>query len=331
MSNTTINLPAYLTRIQLPSQPLPLPTLSTLCTICQQHNRHIPFENIDVVLQRHIHIDLPTIEEKLINNHRGGYCFEQNSLLQAVLLQLGFQSVRRCLCRVCSSMPETPYTHVALVITTSVDDGNDGNDGNDVLQQQWLVDVAFGGKQSVHPILLGSDEQEQQLSDGIFRTRNVGNGYTLVEKKALHRPADNTDNTSIDVKTWHSLYKLRVEETALDVDCQMGNFWTCKFPTSRFCTQFFISRRVPSSAATNNQGKKLQLDQVKVQLQDEFHYILNNSYVARSYDNDGISTDQEITITSKEQLIELVTNVFHIRLNNETDFLGLDRYLPEAM
>ena len=125
------------------------------------------------------------------------------------------------------------------------------------------MDVAFGGKQSIHPLRLDMNEETQTVSDGLFRTRAVDDGYTLIETK-------NSNNES----SWRSLYKFR-DETAESVDCEMGNFWTSNYPTSRFCTQFFISRRVGVEGVGVEGGR------------DEFHYILNNSYVATAKTGDA--------------------------------------------
>lgn len=234
---------------------------------------------------------MQSLESKIVLNKRGGYCFEQNTLLQAVLLQVGYSRVRRVLCRVRSgrdeTMPATANTHVALIVNLQ--------------DRKYIVDVAFGGKQSIHPLRLDMNEETQAVSDGLFRTRAVDDGYTLIETK-------NSNNEN----SWRSLYKFR-DETAESVDCEMGNFWTSNYPTSRFCTQFFISQRV---GVENGR--------------DEFHYILNNSYVARRYDGSGVGVDEERIIQSKEELVDLVRNVFNVQLSEEeegNDLKGIDRYL----
>ncbi|RLA03831.1 MAG: arylamine N-acetyltransferase, partial [Gammaproteobacteria bacterium] len=69
------------------------PTLETLNRLIAAHVRTIPFENLDILLGRPISVGLEAIEQKLVHDRRGGYCFEQNTLFQQVLLALGF-SVR---------------------------------------------------------------------------------------------------------------------------------------------------------------------------------------------------------------------------------------------
>lgn len=97
------------------------------------HNGAIPFENLDVLLPREIHLDDRTLEEKLINGRRGGYCFEQNGLLERVLRELGF-NVRSLLGRVVLANPSQmpPRTHRLLLVEV---------DG-----ERWIADVGFGGQ-----------------------------------------------------------------------------------------------------------------------------------------------------------------------------------------
>ena len=54
----------------------------------------VPFENLDVLLGRRISLKPDAIFRKLVTDRRGGYCFEQNSLLRDVLTTLGFKILR---------------------------------------------------------------------------------------------------------------------------------------------------------------------------------------------------------------------------------------------
>jgi N-hydroxyarylamine O-acetyltransferase len=65
-------------------------TLATLQGVQAAHATAIAFENLDPLLGRPVSLKLPTLARKLVDQRRGGYCFEQNTLLQAVLRQLGF-------------------------------------------------------------------------------------------------------------------------------------------------------------------------------------------------------------------------------------------------
>ena len=89
--------------------------IDTLRGLHLHHNCAIPFENIDVVLPREIHLDDGCLVDKLVTARRGGYCFEQNGLFERVLREVGF-TVRSVLGRVvlaplfspCRFLPKVP-------------------------------------------------------------------------------------------------------------------------------------------------------------------------------------------------------------------------------
>ncbi len=81
-------LSAYFTRLAWTGTPDV--SIDTLRELHSHHNSAIPFENLDVLLPREIHLDDRALEEKLITARRGGYCFEQNGLLQRALSEIGF-------------------------------------------------------------------------------------------------------------------------------------------------------------------------------------------------------------------------------------------------
>ena len=68
--------------------------MATLQAIQALHPAAIAFENLDPLLGRPVRLDLASIQQKLIGTRRGGYCFEQNTLLAAALEALGFKVTR---------------------------------------------------------------------------------------------------------------------------------------------------------------------------------------------------------------------------------------------
>src|SRR5690349_7302660 len=83
-----LNLDAYFARIGYSGSREP--TLAVLRTLQLQHVMAVPFENLDVLLGRRISIAPAAISRKIIEERRGGYCFEQNSLFRDVLSAMGF-------------------------------------------------------------------------------------------------------------------------------------------------------------------------------------------------------------------------------------------------
>src|SRR5262249_35987587 len=84
-----LDLDAYFERIGYAGERSP--TLATLQAIHLRHATIIPFENLTPLLHQPVRLDLASLQHNLVQSGRGGYCFEQNLLLLAVLRALGFQ------------------------------------------------------------------------------------------------------------------------------------------------------------------------------------------------------------------------------------------------
>uniref|UniRef100_A0A8B9HS11 arylamine N-acetyltransferase n=1 Tax=Astyanax mexicanus TaxID=7994 RepID=A0A8B9HS11_ASTMX len=64
--------------------------LDTLCTIHKLHVMTIPFENLSLHCGEKNTIDLKVIYEKIVCDHRGGWCCESNLLFSWVLKEMGY-------------------------------------------------------------------------------------------------------------------------------------------------------------------------------------------------------------------------------------------------
>ncbi|HEY5951932.1 MAG TPA: arylamine N-acetyltransferase, partial [Kofleriaceae bacterium] len=92
-------------------------THDVLAGLVDHHVRAIPFENLDVLLGDKPRLDLGSLERKLIDSRRGGYCYEHATLFAAVLTELGF-AVKTHSARVVMVTPRTaaPRTHMFLTV-----------------------------------------------------------------------------------------------------------------------------------------------------------------------------------------------------------------------
>jgi N-hydroxyarylamine O-acetyltransferase len=112
------------------------PTLDAgwLDTVQRNHLRHVPFEALDICpLQRPLSLETKVLYEKIVGQRRGGYCFELNGLLAAMLEDIGY-AVARHEARFVSASAEGRAVYDHLVLTVSVP-------GSD---RAWLVDVGAG-------------------------------------------------------------------------------------------------------------------------------------------------------------------------------------------
>jgi len=123
-----LDLDAYLARVGYPGDLAP--TGQTLTGLHRAHVAAIPFENVDIVLGRGTSVDLDSLQAKLVDRRRGGYCYEHGVLFAAVLERLGY-SVDRLLARIGDvHQRPRPRSHMCLHVRSDT--------------EQWLADVGFG-------------------------------------------------------------------------------------------------------------------------------------------------------------------------------------------
>jgi N-hydroxyarylamine O-acetyltransferase len=146
MASDGFDIDAYLTRLSY-SGPRE-PTLRVLASIVSAHAAAIPYEDIDVLLNRGIALDIGVLQQKLVQHKRGGYCFEQNTLLAAALETLGFR-ITRLGGRVIRGLPvstETVRGHKLLRV--------------DLPEGPYIADVGFGSLTSTGPLALRLEEPQ---------------------------------------------------------------------------------------------------------------------------------------------------------------------------
>src|SRR5215207_1273676 len=78
-----VNLPKYLERIQHGDSVVIDDTTLTALHVCHVH--HVPFENLDVRDKRLFDLNIESIYRKVVDNNRGGFCYELNLLFNELL------------------------------------------------------------------------------------------------------------------------------------------------------------------------------------------------------------------------------------------------------
>ena len=189
------------------------PDLETLHAIAGHHAAAIPFENLDILLGRPIRIQPAEIERQLVHERRGGYCFQQNSLLLLVLEALGY-TVAPLSARVRYQRPRDfipPRTHLFVRA--------------EVAGETWLVDAGVGGLSLTSAIRL--DTAVEQATPHEAR-RIVREGPRFFHQVKLG--AD-----------WADVCEFTLEEMPL-IDRELANWWTSTNPESKFRQNLMASR-----------------------------------------------------------------------------------------
>ena len=221
-----MNLDAYLRRIEY-SGALE-PSAPTLAALHLAHATHIPFENLDILLGKTIKLDVESLERKLIDGRRGGYCFEQNLLFSAVLEQLGF-AVTRLLARVRYRAPAVlPRTHMNLLV--AFPDG------------RWIADVGFGADGLLLPVPFGDGAESRQF---LWTYRVAADGDRWVMQ-------------SFRQGAWLDLYAFTLDPQE-PIDYEPANWYTSTHPNSRF-VQTLTAQRLGADARFALRNRELITD-----------------------------------------------------------------------
>src|SRR5688572_7610328 len=84
-----MNLAAYFERIGYTGTTEP--SLENLRKLQTASLFAVPFENLNLHMPREIILEENLLFNKIVNEKRGGYCFEQNGLFSAVLREMGYE------------------------------------------------------------------------------------------------------------------------------------------------------------------------------------------------------------------------------------------------
>ncbi|KIX79211.1 arylamine N-acetyltransferase family protein [Streptomyces sp. JL4002] len=216
-SGDQLDLDAYLARIGYGEEARPdrelRPDLATLYAVHRAHTAAITFESLDVLLGRPVALDLRSVEEKLVHGRRGGYCYEQNSLLAAALERIGFEvSGRGARNRTRGDAP-TAVTHAVLVVTV---------DG-----EPWLCDAGFGHQGPREPVPLGETGVEVRQGKWTYRVREEPDGILVL---CLRREG-----------AWRDLYAFSPQRYH-PVDYVVLNHYSSGHPLSSFVGRLVVQR-----------------------------------------------------------------------------------------
>jgi N-hydroxyarylamine O-acetyltransferase len=210
------DLDAYLDRIGLSGRP-------AFADVHRAHVCSIPFENLDP--QRGVPVSLEdgALQEKLVNQRRGGYCFEQNLLLGSALAALGAK-VRVRMGAAKGAI--RPRSHLLLRVHAE--------------GAVWHADGGFGAGTLLEPILFGPGDIHEQ----------AGWGFRVVE-----------DDEELVLQTddgagWSDLYGF-VPQAVPRVDLETSNWFTATHPRSPFVTGLNVAahRRDGSRISLSDWGE----------------------------------------------------------------------------
>lgn len=159
-----MNIDAYLDRINY-NGPRAV-NAKTLRDVQVAHLLSVPFENLSIHAGEPIVLSEDALFIKIVEQRRGGFCYECNGLFAGLLRALGFDVAMLAAGVAKNDGGFGPiFDHMALVVT---------------LDDRWLLDVGFGDS-FLEPLLLDSRSDHVQ-GTRTFRVVDAGDHLVLMRR-----------------------------------------------------------------------------------------------------------------------------------------------------
>jgi N-hydroxyarylamine O-acetyltransferase len=243
---------AYLLRICVEDHGLAADE-STLRLLQRQHLLNVPFENLDIHWRRPITLQLERFYRKIVENRRGGFCYELNGLFNELLTKVGFES-RLVSARVGDGQGNfsDEYDHAAIIVKIG--------------ENRYLADVGFGEFAS-EPLKVVCDIEQNDSGD-VYVLRQLDDGYIEVIKREDGR--------------WSSQYAFTFDGRRLSEFADRCEFQQFS-PESHFLKGKICSQMTRNGRKTLNDNKFILSEhgartESYVNSEDEFNTILMKEF-----------------------------------------------------
>jgi N-hydroxyarylamine O-acetyltransferase len=179
---------------------------STLDELHLRNVLSVPFENIDVHMGKLVSICTQDVFEKVVENNRGGYCFEVNALFGDLLESLGFNVSyhgSRVWYGYNPAQGVRPRAHQILLV--------------ELENARYLVDVSFG-KGIILPLDIELESEQHQYNRNYRVIKDSEFGYKIEEKLG---------------SGWLLLFSFTLE-TTYPADYEVASYYATHSPNSIF-------------------------------------------------------------------------------------------------
>lgn len=244
-----------------------LKNLSDVNTLIKKHLHALYFCNIPVLLGEDIELSLDEIVSKMVDQKKGGYCFEHNKLIYEALNYFGFE-VQALFGRVLNNQNiDVPKTHRFTLLTYN--------------NEKYLVDAGFSFMSPFSAI---------KFSDTPTKT--------IFERDYIIKKVD-ANNFELAMVRQDGLYTLYSFDLANynEKDFEMGNFYSSKYKNAVFVNNLVLSKITDEKICSlkNNsyhetsKGKKEERaittqEELNAILRDEFDYNISDEEVIYLFD-----------------------------------------------
>ena len=158
----------YLDRINFHSEIKP--DIETLQLLHKNHLLNIPFENLDIHSGRKIILEKEKLLNKIVNEERGGFCYELNGAFYELLISIGYK-VKRISAGVANKdgIFGSEFDHMALLVKIDA--------------EEYLADVGFGDSFML-PLKFKLDEVQKDVWDFFKISKSEDEDYYILSRSS---------------------------------------------------------------------------------------------------------------------------------------------------
>lgn len=242
----------YLRRLGIKNFDIPA-NAESLKFLQKQHLLTVPFENLDIHWKRPILLDTKSFYKKIVEEKRGGFCYELNGLFCELLNKIGFPS-KMVSARVADGKGDFSVEFDHLAILTRIDG------------ESFLVDVGFGDFTSEPLKLQLNVAQKDETGEFLIKKRD--DDYLEVAKK--------------DGESWNGEYIFKDLARDLAEFAEMCNFHQTSpeshFTQGKVCSLMLANGRKTLSDKKFIETRKGAKNETEIASEDEFNALLAREF-----------------------------------------------------
>jgi N-hydroxyarylamine O-acetyltransferase len=249
-----LNIKAYLERIDYHGSLAP--TAETLRELQLSHLRSVPFENLSIHAGEAINLEDEALFTKIVENRRGGFCYEANGLFAALLRAMGFD-VAMLSAEVADAAGAfgPRFDHMTLLVA---------------LDQRWLVDVGFGDS-FLEPLML-DEPGEQVQGHRAYRIVSDDANFTLLQRE--------------EAEEWKAQYRFTLQPYTYPDYAEMCRYHQTSpqshFTKARLCSRATADGRITLSGmrfiTTSTNGAEQTREERTLTGESEYTAILRDQF-----------------------------------------------------
>ncbi|EXL91693.1 arylamine N-acetyltransferase 3 [Fusarium oxysporum II5] len=269
---------------------------SYLDTLTKQQILTVPFENLTLHYSWHRIVDVNAdhLYDKIVNEKRGGYCMENNTLFNTVLLSLGF------------------HTYMVGSRVFNPDAGRFGGTSHclslvNIAGRTYAVDVGFGARNPTEPLEVEHERIHKGSSGFQMRLR-----HDIIAQNVSNQKLWIYEYRSHDGGEWVPQWCF-MDYEVLPEDIRVFNMSPSKSPSS-FFTFKVVSVQFTSEKEDYSDGNARNLKNVGGVIDGAF-IIDGNLFKYRK----GGETRWEKTFKTEEERLEALWKYFGVELTKENE------------